>query len=286
MRTVVTAGMKGVANMASPKISFYMTVRNGERFIRQALESIKAQDIDCWEAVIVDDGSSDATVRLLESFAGEDPRFRVEFTEGVGRGRALNQAVSLCRAEILTNLDADDLAHPQRARVLLEMMGKHPKFAVLTGRSQVIFNDGKYEWPVLRDVDGSLGEVTCRLAYKNPIGHSNMGIRRSALESVNGYNDELVSQFDYDLWVRLALAGYRLGAITSTLGIKRSHSGQSYERKGHLGYVLRSTQIQWRAVRGLKSNYLISGILVVARITWACLPVRGRLWVRRMGVFK
>lgn len=272
--------------MTSPKISFYMTVRNGERFVLKAVESIKAQDVDYWEAVIIDDGSTDATVSLLESIAVEDPRFRVESTSGIGRGKALNMAVSLCQSEILTNLDADDLAHPQRARVLLELMAKHPEFSVLTGRSRVIFNDGKPEWNVLPDVDESLGDVTCLLARKNPIGHSSMGIRRYVLESVKGYREELTSQFDYDLWVRLALAGYRLGATTATLGAKRSHSGQSYERGAHLRYVLRSTQIQWRAACGLKLNLLICGILVGARIIWACLPVKGRLWVRHMGVIK
>ena len=272
--------------MTSPQISFYMTVRNGERFIRQALESIKAQDVDCWEAVIVDDGSSDATVSLLESFAAEDPRFRVECTAGVGRGRALNQAVSLCRAEILTNLDADDLAHPQRARVLLETMGKHPAFAVVAGRSQVILDDGVAEWVLEAQPIRSLRDVTGRLPHTNPVGHSTVGIRRPALLSVGGYDENRVSQFDYDLWVRLALAGYRVGSTDVVLGAKRSHSAQSYERKTHLRYAMRAVPIQWRAIRGLGANQFVGAVGLVAHVLWACVPVKGRMWVRRMGLLK
>lgn len=278
--------MKGVANMASPKISFYMTVRNGERFVRPALQSIKAQDIDCWEAVIIDDGSSDSTVSILDSFSAEDPRFRVEHTTGVGRGRALNQAISLCRAEILTNLDADDLAHPQRARVLLETMGKYPDFDVIAGRSQIIFDDEVAEWILEGQSICSVHDVTRRLAYTNPVGHSSMGLRRPASLSVGCYDENRVSQFDYDLWVRLVLAGYRVASTDIVLAAKRSHSDQSYERKSHLRYTMRSVTIQWRAIRGLGVNQFVGAFGVVAHIVWACLPVKVRMWVRRIGLLK
>lgn len=272
--------------MTFPKVSFYMTVRNGERFVRQALESIKAQDIDYWEAVIIDDGSSDSTVSLLESFAAEDPRFRVECTAGVGRGRALNQAISLCRAEILTNLDADDLAHPQRARMLLETMGKHPEFDVIAGRSEIIIDDGTPEWALAAQPIRSVYDVTWRLAHTNPLGHSTVGIRRLALLAVGSYDENRVSLFDYDLWVRLALAGYRVGSTNIVLGAKRSHSDQSYERKAHLHYAMRAVAVQWRAIRGLGANQFIGALGIAARVLWAFVPVKGRMWVRRMGLLK
>lgn len=267
--------------MTRPQISFYMTVRNGERYVRQALESIAAQDINSWEAVIVDDGSFDSTVNILEYFCDKDPRFRVEYTSGIGRGRALNNAVSLCRAEILTNLDADDLAHPQRARLLLSTMEQHPEFAVLAGRSQFIFDDERPDWILEWGMGGTLCDVTRKVALKNPFGHSAVGIRRAALLGVGGYEEQRASQFDYDLWVRLALAGYRLGSASVTVVAKRSHNGQSYERQAHMRYALRSAGIQWRAVRGLRSNPIVGGAIAGARVLWACLPVESRMFIRR-----
>ena len=269
--------------MTTPQISFYMTVKNGGRYLREAVDSIRAQDITDWEAVIVDDGSTDDTPAYLESLSSEDPRFCVKLTPGIGRGKALNIAVSMCQADIVTNLDADDLAHPHRARVLLETMRAYTEYDVVAGKSQLILDDGKPEWALGAQPASSLTDVTRRLAHANPVGHSTVGIRRAAMRSVEGYDEERISQFDYELWVRLALAGYRLGAIDVTLGAKRSHTGQSYERREHLRYVLRSAPVQWRAVRGLGANRAFGGIRVIARVIWASMPVKGRMWVRRMG---
>ena len=263
-----------------------MTVKNGGRYLREAVDSIRAQDMTDWEAVIVDDGSADDTPAYLERLPSEDSRFRVKLTSGVGRGTALNIAVSMCRADILTNLDADDLAHPQRARVLVEVMGQYPEFVVITGRSQLATNYSVPEWISGRQVVADVADVTPRLAHANPVGHSSVGIRRSAMEVVDGYDEKRSSQFDYDLWVRLALEGYRLGGIDATLGAKRSHKGQSYERSAHLRYASRSALVQWRAVRGLGVNRFFGAIRIGARIVWACVPVKGRMWARRQGFLK
>lgn len=272
--------------MTLPKISFYMTVKDGGQFVGKAIESIKAQDIDCWEAVIVDDGSFDSTVNILEYFSDKDPRFRIEYTSGIGRGRALNNAVLLCRAEVLTNLDADDLAHPHRARLLLRKMEQHPDFAVLAGGSQVIYDAQDAMWVLDQQASLPGVDVTHQLSRTNPVGHSTAGIRRSALLSVGGYDEERVSQFDYDLWVRLALAGYRVGQFGAVLGAKRIHAGQSYERRAHTRYAVRASHIQWRAICGLRANKLIGLIGVAANLLWAFMPVKARMWVRRAGLLK
>lgn len=278
MKTVNTT-----ATETLPQISFFMTVRNGERYVFQALESIKAQDVNCWEAVIVDDGSSDSTVSILESFSAVDPRFRVEYTSWIGRGKALNKAISLCRAEILTNLDADDLSHPQRARLLLSEMEQHPEFAVLAGRCQIIFEAQQPTWILDQQSISSYADVTQQLARTNPIAHSTVGVRRNVLMSVGGYDEERVSQFDYDLWVRLALAGNRVGLVDAILGAKRTHSGQSFERNGHFFYAVRAANIQWRAICGLRANKIIGLVGLAAHLLWAFVPVKVRMWVRRAG---
>lgn len=268
--------------MPSPRISFYMTVKNGRPYLRQAVESIRAQDIDDWEAIIVDDGSTDESPAYLHSLSIEEPRFRVQLTTGIGRGKALNLAVSCCRAPILSNLDADDLAHPSRATLLLELFHRNPRYSVITGDRYIVLDDARPHWaPAPIELD-PIRDINHLLPYTNPVKHSSVGIRRNALLAVGGYDECRISQFDYDLWVRLAAAGQRVGASRAVLGAKRSHSKQAFERSGHLRYAVRSAQVRWSAIKTLGGSRLFGVGSIGFHLAWACLPASVRMRARRL----
>lgn len=272
--------------MTSPCISFYMTVKNGGRYIREAVDSIIAQDIDDWEAVIVDDGSIDDTPDYLKELSAGDPRFRVKLTPGVGRGKALNMAVSMCRADIVTNLDADDLAHPSRARLMLKLFTDNPHYTAISGSSEIFFDDEYPRWSQNSEQACVLEDVTKKLAYANPVGHSGVAMRKEVLTRVGAYDQSRLSQFDYELWVRLAEHGHRIGRAGAEVAAKRSHSRQSYERRAHLRYALRSAKIRWRAVSAVGVSRLRSAANIVALLLWAAAPAHVRMLVRRAGWLK
>src|SRR5437879_4073189 len=105
MKTVSTGGR------IAPRISIVLPVRNGQPFIRAALDSLYRQTFGDFEIVVIDDGSTDGTRDLLR--AERDPRLRVVINEGCGLGAALNLGLRLATGEYVARQDADDESHPE-----------------------------------------------------------------------------------------------------------------------------------------------------------------------------
>ena len=94
--------------MASPAISVAMSVYNGGHFLAEAIESVLGQSFGDFEFLILDDGSSDSSPALIESYAARDARIVPIIRENRGLIASLNQLVETARAPILARMDADD----------------------------------------------------------------------------------------------------------------------------------------------------------------------------------
>lgn len=268
--------------MSGPLVSVYMTVRNGEKWVTHAIRSIQFQTLREWELVVVDDGSTDNTLGILKTFAESDRRIRVIPTGGLGRGAALNLALQHCNADFVANLDADDLAHPYRLEIQHRIARKHPEFSLLASKSIIIEGENDPEWvPISKELP-LVSDVTEKLVYYNPINHSSVFAHREVLLRVGGYNETLRSHLDYDLWVRLATMGYRLGEVNLPLAAKRWHKAQSFEARAHIKYVAHSLIIQAKAIRALQPG-LSAWFYWAARFGWALVPRSWRLAARRGG---
>lgn len=102
----------------TPAISIVVPVYKGVRFLREALESVKAQTFADWECLCVDDGSKDGSGVLLDELAADEPRIRVFHRENGGTSVARNFALSEARGRYIAFLDEDDVYHPQMLETL------------------------------------------------------------------------------------------------------------------------------------------------------------------------
>lgn len=117
---------------ATPLVSVMLPCFNAERTLPMALASLRAQSYQNWEALIVDDGSTDRTWAILEACL--DPRVRRErFTENRGRGAARQRCLEMARGEFLSFLDADDWLFPGKLERQVALMTEHPEFVVVSG---------------------------------------------------------------------------------------------------------------------------------------------------------
>lgn len=118
-------------------VSIAMPVYNGAKTVMAAVRSLLGQTYPHWEVLLLDDGSTDGTGRLLDAFS--DPRIRI-FTDSVNRGRPyrLNQALALARGAYFTRLDADDLAFPDRLEKQVAFLKSHPEID-LVGSAMMMF---------------------------------------------------------------------------------------------------------------------------------------------------
>ena len=96
----------------NPRVSVIVPVYNNEKYIRETLNSLKAQTFSDFEALCIDDGSSDNSSGIIQEFAATDQRFHYVFQENSGAGPARNNGLSKATGEYVSFLDGDDLYDP------------------------------------------------------------------------------------------------------------------------------------------------------------------------------
>jgi glycosyltransferase involved in cell wall biosynthesis len=123
--------------MSQPLVSIAMPVYNCEKTLAQAIRSILLQTFQDWEFIIINDGSTDKTMDIAQSF--DDPRIRV-FADGEQKGlpMRLNEAVKESRGKYIARMDGDDIAYPRRLERQLAYMKEHPEVD-LVGAGILVF---------------------------------------------------------------------------------------------------------------------------------------------------
>ena len=197
--------------MNRPTISVVMTVYNGERYVSESLSSMFDQTYEDIELVVVDDGSTDDTARILDAIS--DRRLhRVRNGENRGLTRSLNRALELAQGTWIARLDAGDVALPQRLEQQLAFVQAHPEF-VLVGSSAFQMDAEGRELPTIH-VASAEALIRERLPKGNVFIHSSILFRNH--QDIR-YRDKFVYAQDYDLYLRLLSSGARLTNMSAPL---------------------------------------------------------------------
>ncbi len=220
----------------TPKLSVIIPVRNGIKFVGQAIASAQAVPIAPLEILVVDDGSTDGTTELLLGLATEDDRIVVIRRDSDhGASAARNEGIARARADIICFLDADDLLYPEPVARRVEWLQAHPDIVLCFSKYQTMLPDGSIEptfasyCPRFQKFIGSregiveLGDGAFGLLYsENPICTTGTMARRDALVALDGFSRDLRQAEDWDLWIRLA----RRGAVAYSTSIEAQHSAR------------------------------------------------------------
>ncbi|WP_195908582.1 glycosyltransferase [Novosphingobium sp. Gsoil 351] len=235
--------------MNCPSISVAMSVYNAERFLDEAIASVRAQSFADFEFLILDDGSSDASRAIIARHAAEDPRIRPIIRENRGLIASLNQLLDEARGSLVARMDADDICLPQRFERQRAFLAAHPDHAVVGSWSEDIDELGR-PYPI----DGPdhptthAGFLAAIEAGAPLLCHPAVMFRRDAVRGVGGYHAAFRHCEDLDLWLRLASVT-RLANIPERLIRYRHYPGQVSSRHAteqqigaaiaHLAYEMR-----------------------------------------------
>ncbi|HUI96056.1 MAG TPA: glycosyltransferase [Xanthobacteraceae bacterium] len=190
---------------SSPAVSVLIPVYDAGRFLAPAIESVLAQTFADFELIAIDDGSRDASGRLLDEFAARDRRLRVVHQDNQGIVASLNRALALARAPLVARMDADDVARPDRFAKQVAFLAAHPEIAVVSGAMDIIDEDGRY---LRTDLFPTQPDVIAReLLDRNCVCHPVVMARTAVLRSVGGYRKSAQYAEDYDLWLRIVEIG-------------------------------------------------------------------------------
>ena len=205
--------------MQNPLISVILPVYNSEKYIYSSINSILQQTFTQFELLILNDGSTDSSAEIINSF--QDPRIRFFSHENIGLSATLNRGINLSRASLIARQDADDISHPSRFDLQFKYMENNPDCSLLGTAAQIIDTEkllNRYVYPPKNDIDCKF-----ELSFKNCFIHTSVIIRKSILNEVGLYSTSSDRSFveDYDLWSRISLKS-KVANLIDTLVYYRS----------------------------------------------------------------
>lgn len=206
-----------------------MPVYNAQPYLAEAVESILNQSLSDFEFLILDDGSTDRSLKILQRYAAQDPRIRLTHRANGGYVSALNELLHQARGELIARMDADDMALPERFAQQAAFLQAHPEVVCLGGAQDWIDAAGRV---LLHHPEAEQDAEIQQLALsgQTPINHPSAMIRRAALLQVGGYDETLCPAEDLDLWLKLGEVG-QLANLPDTVLQYRQHSGSVSERR-------------------------------------------------------
>lgn len=206
----------------NPSVSVVLPVYNCPEYVGEAIESILGQTHSDFELILIDDGSTDDTPRVLERYA--DPRIRLLRQQNRGLAVTLNRGIELARGRYVARQDQDDVSMPARFAAQVKFLDEHPRCG-LVGTWAEIWRERRPTGRSHRHPAGNL-DLQLELLLDNPFVHSSVMIRKSALDRVGSYclDPERQPPEDFELWSRIARE-YEVANIPIVLHIYREVRG-------------------------------------------------------------
>lgn len=213
---------------SATRVSVVMSVYNGARYLRRAIESVLAQTYADFEFVIVNDGSKDESGEIIRSY--RDARIRCVEQANAGLPAALNRGIGLARGAYVARMDADDVSLPTRFAHEVEFLDEHPEYAMV-GASCRVIDEAENQKFVMRHPSEDV-HIRWLLLFDCPFVHSTVMFRRQAVEAVGLYRAERgYCVEDYDLWSRV-LMRYKGHNLTEPLLLYRDNpAGISHSKR-------------------------------------------------------
>ena len=207
------------------------------------LECLHHQSFKNFEHIIVNDGSTDDTVLELQRFQNKHKEYPLKVISSLksGRGHSLNQAIALSTTNWVAIIDCDDLWDINKLHLQWEVVCEN-EFDVIATRSVLFSDSNDITLRSSLTKTEKLTHVSLKdILRSNPLLHSSVLIRRELCV----YDIHRKSQFDYELWLRLAHDGYKIAILNEYLTYHRIHENQSFEGKMSKAYLWRSFKLKF-----------------------------------------
>ena len=196
------APLMGTSSMTTPLVSVLLPVYNAQDYLAQAIDSILGQTFADFELIIINDGSSDDSKAIIDSY--RDPRILLIDQANAGLPISLNRAIAISRGKYLARQDADDMSEPSRLAEQVHFLETNSDYALLGTWAQILEGQKQTDRMLQHPTDN--GEIQIKLMFYNCFVHSSVMMRKSVLDQCGLYPED-PQKFppeDYDLWLRIA----------------------------------------------------------------------------------
>jgi len=223
-------------------VSIIMPAFNAGKYISQSIESVLKQTYQNWELIIINDGSTDDTKKVVDSFLQMDSRIQYIWQENGKQGKARNAGLKRSKGELIAFLDADDLWMPVKLEKQIDLLHQQ--------NADLIFTD-----VLVVDEKGAVLTDTCSVENKTYFGSEGLSFfyrinqvpiltvlaKREAILKVGCFKEALEIQNieDYDLWLRMLRNNAKFISINDKLGAYRRHDTQTIKGKYSMLKILK-----------------------------------------------
>lgn len=197
-----------------------MSVYNGEKYLCEAIDSILNQTFKDFEFLIINDGSTDGTAEILQSY--RDPRIKIIINEkNMGLTKSLNIGLKIANGEYIARMDADDISLPKRLEKEVAFLDQNKKIGLVGAYYVMIKENGRILHKIKFLTESDV--LKEKLLEVNQFCHGSVMFRAECIEKVGLYREEFKSAQDYDLWLRISEV-YDVANIPEPLYKRKLHT--------------------------------------------------------------
>lgn len=228
-----------------PLVSVVMPSYNSKKFISRAIESILNQTFVRFELIIINDCSTDDSLKIIQSYAKKDKRIRIiSNRKRLNIAGALNKGIRSAKTDLIARMDADDISNPDRLLLQYKLISSSNRIAAV-GANIIIMDCNEHETAIRRYPVSSKEMKRCLFRY-SPFAHPVVMFKKHIFEEIGGYNRKYSPTEDLDLWFRMGVK-YEFGSIPEALlryrVYEKSSSNQSLKNLEKLVF-----KIRWNAL--------------------------------------
>lgn len=232
---------------ANPTITVLMPAYNAEKYIGDAIASVLQQTCTDFELVIVNDGSTDGTIAIINSF--DDPRIVTVNQCNKGVAAALNTGLKHSKGKYIARFDADDVCYPQRLEKQLDFLQQNPEYILVGSDADYILEDDDFLFH-FQCIAHTHEEIMQKLYFYCPFVHPSVMYKKESVCNAGGYPAYAHNFEDYMLWTAIAKAGKLCNLAEPLIKYRLNPNSVTIDER-------------WRGrrFRKLKRNAVISGFI-------------------------
>jgi glycosyltransferase involved in cell wall biosynthesis len=237
-----------------PLISVILPVYNADKYLVEALESLRYQTYPHFEVIAIDDASTDLSYKILKNYAKLDSRFHVfKNKENLKIANSLNFGLTKAKGHFIARMDADDISLPNRFQKQIKYLLSHPGVVVVGGQCLTIDKDshitGKKLFPTNHIAIHEL------MYTSNPLQHPSIMINRSLLpKGFSWYNPHLTPAEDLDLYFRLGKFGLYANLHSAVLMYRQHKDSETFKNPKYTFKITKKVRRLALSKYGYKPN--------------------------------
>ena len=214
--------------MNKPKVTVLMPVYNSEKYISVAISSVLNQSFIDFELLIINDGSTDASASIIQSFS--DERIRTINQQNGGVASALNTGLENARGEYIARFDADDICMNNRLQIQVNFLDGNPEHVLVGSDAEYILENGDHLFNFIC-IGHTHEAILKKLYFYCPFIHSSVMYRGEAVIAAGGYSVYAHSFEDYLLWTQLSKKGQLANVNMPLIKVRYNPSSITIDEK-------------------------------------------------------